>query len=535
MSGMGKPSGDQQTWVYRTAQDSWQAGSTSGSSGLSVEERNPIDLDLHGISDQQVFNFMPTALLNVNDDMSITTLTRFTTLSEGTPQTPTISGGQMTLAHPASGDKNTGLQEGPDIGICQVASSVNIVSRTGNAGNTYENVGVGIAKDSNNFILALWRRLDNLASIQVKIGGSANFRADVSATGWTPPFEIGFSMVANSLTMWRRVPGGLWTKITSYDVTSTINFKTSSLTGWKGVFWLATQSSQSVTFVFDDFKVGRFGSVGFRDPFIVSNEDGTARFNGSVVGLTATCTDPQAAAYCGVFTLDLVSRALTQTGVIMVNRSSSIQNDNATHLIAYDDGTYRMWITSWGNSGLGANTIQILYKNETSLNLLSGSNLVSGTTQLTMPFTGSGGAYDASVVKIGSTWYLAYIVGPSTPNTFFPALASSSDLSTWSLVGMDSNSFPYEGSRIVKLANQYWVLAATSGSTNVYDMTMAYQGKMNSLQVVGVNPPHPTLVPYGQYTYQVTFDTQLYSGSANTLGHFREFRARRYAVLGSGL
>lgn len=36
MTGMGKPTGDQQTWVYRTGTDSWQAGSTGGGSGGSV-------------------------------------------------------------------------------------------------------------------------------------------------------------------------------------------------------------------------------------------------------------------------------------------------------------------------------------------------------------------------------------------------------------------------------------------------------------------------------------------------------------------
>jgi hypothetical protein len=36
MTGMGKPSADQQTWVYRTASDSWQAGATGGGGGSTV-------------------------------------------------------------------------------------------------------------------------------------------------------------------------------------------------------------------------------------------------------------------------------------------------------------------------------------------------------------------------------------------------------------------------------------------------------------------------------------------------------------------
>jgi hypothetical protein len=510
----------------------------AGDEGATADELTPIDLDLHETFDRAVVDFMPIFLIDVDDGMSDPTLTRFTTLSEGTPQTPTIGGGEMTLVHASGGDKNTGLQEGADIGMCQIASSLKIVSRSGTDTNAYENVGVGIAKDASNFILAIWRRKDGLASIQVKIGGSSNFRADVSAAGWTLPFEIGFSLVANSCVMWRRVPGGTWTKVTTYDVSATKNFKTSDISGWKGAFWLATESSVAVTFVFDDFVIGRFGSVGFRDPAIVSNEDGSPRFAGSHLHLTATCTDPTAAAYCGVFNLDLADGTLVQEGVIMVSRSGQIQNDNAAHLIAYDDATFRLFMTTWGNAGGSAADIQILYKNETVLDLLSGARLVGSMTQLSLPtIPGSAGAYDPHAIKVGGTWYLAHTIGPSTPQTFYPALASSADLSSWSDVGSDPAAAPYEGTRIVPLAGAWWVLSASAlARTNVYDLTMTYQGKMDTLAVgSGGYPPHPMLVPYGQYIYQVTFDNALFSGVANTIGHFRMFRARRYGAHGEGV
>src|SRR5262245_22811921 len=83
-----------------------------GVDGGTADELAPMDLNLHEIDAHAVFDFMPPALVNVNDDMSITSLTRFTALSEGTPQTPTIAGGQMTLVHAAGGDKNSGFQEG---------------------------------------------------------------------------------------------------------------------------------------------------------------------------------------------------------------------------------------------------------------------------------------------------------------------------------------------------------------------------------------------------------------------------------------
>src|SRR5581483_7688519 len=128
-----------------------------------------------------------------------------------------------------------------DFGMCQVATSLHIVSLTGATG-TYANVGVGIAKDSNNFILAVWRSREGVGSLQVKIGGVSNFVTTTSQS-WTTSFDLGFSLVANSIIIWQRPNGGTWTKIASADVSGTFNFKTSSLTGWKGVIWFASQTN----------------------------------------------------------------------------------------------------------------------------------------------------------------------------------------------------------------------------------------------------------------------------------------------------
>ncbi len=45
MSGMGKPSGDLQTWVYRTGSDTWQSGSTGAGGGGSGSFQRRISPD----------------------------------------------------------------------------------------------------------------------------------------------------------------------------------------------------------------------------------------------------------------------------------------------------------------------------------------------------------------------------------------------------------------------------------------------------------------------------------------------------------
>ena len=498
------------------------------------DDLSPVELDLHEIANNAVFDVQPAALLKTNETFDVTTLDRFTIITEGVAAVPTIAGGQMTIVNDAG--QNTGLQEGTDLTMCQFSNVINIASVTSVAGNTYENFGVGVANDSNNFIMAVWRRKEGgngTASIQVKIGGVSNWQGDVAlGAAWAPPFDIGLSLVANSLTFWMRPNGGTWTKITSYDVTATFNFKTQSLVGWKGVFWLATDNAQTVTAVFDNFKIGYFGSVGFRDPVVVSRENGDPVVSNNVVTLTATLTDPQAAAYQGVMSLNLVTRVMTQVGVIMVSRAGVCQNDNAGHIIAYLDGTYRFFITTWGDVGGAADLIQVLYKNETVLNLLSGANLVSGMAQLSLQgIPAGGGAYDPHVVLRGGTWYIAYTAGPAVPATYYPVLNTSADLAAFALVGSDSAAYPYEGTRIIKTGNNYWVATASINDTNVYDLTMTYQGKMSSLaQAAGAYPPHPMLVPTGSYVYHITFDNTLYGGVASALGRFRGFRARRRGV-----
>ena len=497
-------------------------------------ELNPQGLILQSVTNKAVFDVQPSALLKINETFDDPSLTRFTIISEGTPATPVISGGVMTLTHNAG--QNTGIQEGTDLTMCQFCNTIKVVSVTSNSGNTYENFGIGVAKNSSNFIMAVWRRKENsygTISIQVKISGSSNWYGSITlGAAWTPPFEFGLSLVANSLTVWYKPNAGTWTKITSYDVSSLFNFKTSSLTGWKSTMWLATNNAQTVTAVFDDFKTGYFGSVGFRDPSVVTTEDGYPIVDTSGnVKLTATLTDPQAAAYMGIFDLNILTNVINQVGIIMVNRSGACQNDNAGQIIKYNDNLYKFFITTWGNAGGPASGIQVLYKEESSLNLLSGANVVSGMTQLALSgIPSSGSAYDPWAVKIGNVWYLAYTAGPTTPSTFYPTLNSSTDLSTWTLVGSDPTAYPYEGTRITNLAGSWWVLSSSLSDTNVYDLSMRYAGKMHSPILSNGNPPHPTLIPFNNYVYQVTFDNTLYQSVANTLGNFMSLKSVRYGV-----
>lgn len=208
------------------------------------------------------------------------------------------------------------------------------------------------------------------------------------------------------------------------------------------------------------------------------------------------------------------------------------QNDSAAHVVSDGSGGWYFMISSWGNAGIAAQYINVQFKHETALNLPAGGiHAVAGLTALALPAIPSGaGTYDPYFINNGSLWYLAFTIGPVTALTFYPALASSPDLATWTFVGWDPTAVPYEGSRIVKLNGAYWCTWTSTTDGQVYSLAMVYQGKFQNLAVSGTYAAHAMLVPYGEYTHQVTFDDTLNSGIANTLGKLRHLRARRYGV-----
>jgi hypothetical protein len=503
------------------------AAATAAAAGIR-QELVPFELDLNEVANGVVPGFQPPTLITLDEEFTDPSLARFTIASEGTPAVPVIAGGEITFTNNAG--QNTLMSEGAPRTVPQFAVKIHVVSAASTAGNAYENTGVGFIKDSNNFLLAVWQRVGNTASIQVKIGGVSNFRGTVSIA-WAPPFDLGLSLVSNTLTFWQRPSGGQWTVITSYALVE-IDMRTTDLTTWLQGFSLATAATETYTASFASFESGSFGGVGIRDICQVTNEDGTVPLAGSVATVSATLVDPQGAAYCGVLTYDLVSHTLTQVGVIFVSRAGGLYNDNAAHIVKDGAGGFQFFISTWGNTG--AANINILHKHEVVLNLLSGVNVVAGMAQPVLPnIPGGGGSYDPFAVLVGGTWYLAYTIGPSAPIAYYPALASSADLATFVGVGVDPSAVPYEGTRISLMDGSYWVLAASLKNTFVYDLTMTFQGVMTSFvnNPLGTKyPPHPSLIPYQANVFQVTFNNTEIASVPGTEGQPLVFRARRYGV-----
>ena len=464
-------------------------------------------------SSDAYFDLQPAALV-YNHEQFVSDTGQFTRLTEGTMGAFTVTGGQGVIAHAAGSAKNDIILAGAEIGQPQFCATIDVASRSG-APSGYDNIGVGIAKDANNFIFAGLDMVSNNLRVQTKIGGSNNFHAGVYAP-LTPPFSLGLSIVGNRAVIWTNSGSG-WVARTHYDFSGRINLKTASLAGWRPAFTMATPGNS--TWAFENFRSGRFGAVGLRDLTLVTEEDGSPYEIGGEVYFTATAAYPWGEAgtsYTGVFRADMSARTIVQTAVVQISRGGAVHNDQAAHIVHDASGDMHLLISTWGN-GFGG-SLQVLHKLTNGTALLNGSHVVSGMTQLTLPDVGAGGAYDPYLVKIAGTWNLAYTITDNTSfsgSPFYAALATSPDLTIWSLVGKDSANKGWEGTKIIKDGEAYRVAvggpAGSGTSSRVYNMSMSYLGAMNAAFSGGADTqPHPMAFKLAGAWHMLSFDATRY-------------------------
>ncbi len=475
------------------------------------------------------FEILPTNLISVTEPFNADT-GQWTKLTPNTPATFSIVSGQGVFANPNASARSDFYLEGADVAIPQVCVMIDVISQANNGGTPtgFDDVQVGICKDTSNFI---WARYDHVAgAVKVRTGVAGTIvNHNLVNITVTFPFKLALTIVANRATIWVNTGNG-WTAPTNYDFTTDINFKSVSMTGWKGAF--AVETNNNSTWTVDNFYVGRFGTVGIRDQSIVTLEDGTPYTSGTDGYFTATCLDPNGVGYMGVFKYNLTSRMITQTGVIMTTRSSNTQNDLSGNIIKFNSNAdCRLMISSWGN-GFGG-TLQMLMGTATSTDLCVGTHTVA-VSALTLPgHVGGGGEYDGFAVKIGSTWYLAYTITTDTSfagNTFYSAVASSTDLSTWSQVGSpDSGNQGFEGTKIHKTHNGYFVYSGGHTSVRCYDLTtFTFQGLLAITTTGGTDTfPHPMIFPNGNKQVFLSFDNVKFNGVTFTWGNLRVYEANR--------
>lgn len=472
--------------------------------------------------------FRPAGLDIFTDDFSADTSQL--TVAGTSPATATISGGTLTLADTDSGTTFAQFNAAPDLEMPQAWISLTVPSFTGTVGR----VGVGLYKDSTHYVFGRYNRVTSTVDVIARNGGGEVVVISVAYTAAPSSYGLAISIVRNNVSVYIDLgEGGI--RITGAAIGATLNLIAAIFAGSGYKPAIYTNSTGAQTYVIDNFSMGRFGGVGIRDMIMVTDEGGIPIKVDDEWLFCATVNDGLGQGNTALFTIDLVTRYLTCLGVIMINRDSGIWNDLGCQLLRTSSG-WRILMATWGN-GFGG-SLEILYKHETSLNLSSGSNVVSGMSTLQLPGYGVGGRYQCTaLVAFGKIWF-CYDETTTTSfggNTFNIHVATA-EIDQWegpyTSIFEDDAHRDYEGAHIY-LFNDNEIQYATGGPdhSRCYDIDGNF---LNNLDADGAfvggadTFPHPVIFPNGNERVLMTFDNLRFLGGTFSWGNLRLLTSPRY-------
>ncbi len=253
---------------------------------------------------------------------------------------------------------------------------------------------------------------------------------------------------------------------------------------------------------------GRFGQLGLRDIRLVTARDGTPVRDGSALLLSATSAGPGFfdTAHTSVWSLDPDSLDLRHRSDLFFRRPDKpgVYGDHATHVVR-DGDAWLVATSTWGDFQQHdpERSVRATLA-RTTADVLSGQHVLD-TEELPLPTDGftSVGVWDPHLVHTGAEW----LVGFASARKFFkfhPALASGPSLDRLSLRGAAVDRRATEGTTILRVADQWRVLASDgrdgrrgqSARYPIFDLAMAEVGELAA--AYPTNLPWPTLAQTDQ-------------------------------------
>lgn len=443
-----------------------------------------------------------------------------------------VSGGVLTI----SGGNNTAVMEKTSVSSFTVPDAfIELGVDTQGASSSQDILEVGIFLDGSAFVTGSIDRVANLAWIQVTNPSSDQRIGQVSFTVPTGPFRLGFGYMQNATAMYVDSGAG-WAYVTGGDTGAALNLNTpTTLNNLRAGFILA--SATSTTWKFNKLRSGRFGAVGFRDPTLMTNKDGTPYVRDGKAYVTASTTlayttnTGGGATHNSIHEIDLTTMSMEIVGVFYNVRSSAFRYDLNLHIVDNGDGTQELFWATWGDSA-SSGGIRVVHSSFTGSYQFGTRVMVAMPTYLSLPGlpSAASGSYDGMAAWDGNQWRLVYAVvnvSNAFSNNFWPAQATSPDLITWTLVGADTGNLGYEGTKILNISGQFWATAGgpLSGTkvARVYNNLMVYQGDLPATFITGTSSdtrPHAMIFPYEDNQYMITFDDTRWNSVDFTWGKY---------------
>lgn len=443
-----------------------------------------------------------------------------------------FSGGKGVITTPSGFSSSMQQYNLHDVQCPQQFFSIDVTSVVRDPGAGYLVLQVGLFYNGDHtftFGVDLDSSLNILGtSINALMAGTIHPLASTGAIAGTIQ-KLGFMMCGNLCSGW--IDRGSGWEVVSLGQAggyTDLTLLIPPVTGWKPGFAVWSDQADSVITV-DNLTWGLGGGANLRDNNLVTYKDGTPYEPSPGV---AMFTANLQGSYIGLFTLDTATYEIEQLGVILVDRiANKWVNDVNCHIcLDPDDNTAKVLTTTWYN-GFGG-SVQVQKTDLADWSILSDALTVLTPTTITLPgqLSGSYGTYDAMLAWDGAKWLIAYTITQNTSfpgDPFYPALASTTDFSSFTLIGADTAlaGQGFEGTKIYKVNDAFFITAGgpVSGSRNarVYDEAFSYLGNLDATFVSGTTiPPHAMPWAMGDSFWLITFTGDLVAGTAFTQGNF---------------
>lgn len=327
-----------------------------------------------------------------------------------------------------------------------------------------------------------------------------------------PVDALGLTLTGTRLTAFTR-RGETWTARARVDLSGVDT---------RDETWLASLGVGHTGSTPDRLLAGGFGQLGLRDLRLVSDRGGAAYRDGEQLLLTATSAGPGFfdTAHTSVWALDPGTLELEHRADLFFRRPDrpGAYGDHATHLVR-DGERWLVATSTWGDFDRNRPDASVsVTLATTSTDLLHGRHLLD-TEPLELPTTGltSVGVWDPHLVHTGEEWLVGYVSARAF-FVFHPVLATGPDLGSLSLRAAAHDRRATEGTTLVKVAGQWWVLASDGrdgrrgqrAAYPVLDLDLDQVGELDA--AYPSNLPWPTLVPDSGGWLMVGFDGERYGG-----------------------
>lgn len=292
----------------------------------------------------------------------------------------------------------------------------------------------------------------------------------------------------------------------------------------------SVDGTNGVYFDFNSLRLSGPVAHGARDQNLVKFEDGSPVIVDGKYFVTMTLASPQTNSSWGVFSYDPYNNTFEQTACYAFDNHARLPGE-----LIYDRnaGLWRIFVSGFGHPDGVAEGITMF---TSDAYVLRGNHNFAGGTDLSLPLDTAGvAAYDPSILWDGSQWWMGYVITDNTnfsPESFYPALATSADLSSWTLVDADTTQSACEGTKICYVSGEIKLFAATRTNVRQYSDDMTLDGTITGLTTTSspVSPPHFLPIPVlGQGVtewYAIMFNGTTYnSGEDFTWGTLEHYKA----------